>query len=372
MTAAREIHGRLLTLDAHLDAPVHFARCDWSFGDHHDLATDVAQVDLPRMEAGNLSGGFFVIYTEQGPPTAQGHATAQAAMRLRADEIDAMLASFPDRIGVATTADEVRRLHAEGRLIALRSIENSYFLGDDLTGLAEFHARGVRLAGPVHARTNQLADSATDTPRWQGMSRLGRDWVAEMNRLGMVIDASHASDAAFDAMLAQSATPLLLSHSGSRAVYDSPRNLGDDRLRALAATGGVICFATIFLSELNLGPARRELFALHGRIGQLDAAEQRDLVARWNALDATEPMWQAGFGDYMAGLRHVIAVAGLDHVGFGADWDGGGGIPGVADITDYPRVTEALLADGLSEADLAKLWGGNVLRVLEAAESHAR
>lgn len=371
MTEAREMHRRLLTLDTHLDAPVHFARADWSFGDRHDLATDVAQMDLPRMEDGNLSGGFFVIYTEQGPLAADAYAIAHAAMRTRADEIDAMLAAFPNRIGAATTADEVRRLHTEGRLIALRSIENSYFLGADLAGLAEFYARGVRLAGPVHARSNQLADSATDTPLWQGLSPLGRDWVAEMNRLGMVIDASHASDAAFDAMLARSATPLLLSHSGSRTVYDSPRNLDDDRLRALAATGGVICFATIFLSDLKLSLERRELFNLHGRIGELDAAAQRDLAWRWNALETTDPMWQAGFDDYITGLLHVIAVAGIDHVGFGADWDGGGGIPNLADITDYPRVTEALLDHGLSEAELVKLWSGNVLRVLEAAERHA-
>ncbi len=365
------LHGRLLTLDAHLDAPVHFGRPGWSFGDRHHLADDVAQVDLPRMEDGNLSGGFFVVYTEQGPLDAKGYATALAAMRRRSDKIDEMLHTFSDRIGPATTAAEVRRLHADGRLIALRSIENCYFLGDDLAGLAEFHARGVRLAGPVHSRTNQLADSATDAPRWGGLSPLGRGWVEEMNRLGMVIDGSHASDAAFDAMLEASSTPLLLSHSTSRTAFDDPRNIDDTRLRALAAAGGVICVATIYLSRLELGAKRRELFRLHGRIFDLDPAAQRQLAHDWNALDRDEPMWDASFDDYLAALLHVIDIAGIDHVGFGADWDGGGGLAGLEDVTGYPRVTQALIDRGFGEDDLARLWGGNILRVLEEAQRGA-
>jgi len=372
MTDARTLHRGLLTLDAHLDVPVHFSRPGWSFGERHRLIDDVAQVDLPRMEDGNLSGGFFVLYAEQGSLEADGYATALAAMRRRSDEIDTMLAAFPSRIGAALTAADARRLHAERRCIAFRSIENSYFLGDDLAGLSEFHARGVRLAGPVHARTNQLADSATDAARWGGLSPLGEEWVAEMNRLGMVIDASHASDAAFDAMLKRSETPLVLSHSGARARFDHPRNLDDDRLRMLARAGGVIGFTTIFLSTLRLGSEGRDLFARQGRIGQLDPDGQRELARRWNALKEVEPMWDATFDDYMEGLLHVIEVAGIDHVGFGGDWDGGGGLRGFEDVTGHPRITERLVRHGFSEGDLVKLWSGNLLRVLEAVERHAR
>ena len=366
-SAGTSLHDRLLTLDTHLDTPMHFAREGWSFGDPHNLDGDLVQVDLPRM-AGNLDGGFFAIYTAQGPLTPANYADALAFARKRSDEIDATIARFPDRIAPALTAADPRRLDAEGRLIG---IENSYSLGEDLSLLAEFQRRGVRMASPVHSSNNQFADSATDEPRWNGLSPLGAQWVAEMNRLGMMIDASHASDAAFDQMLALSKTPIILSHSGSRDVFDHPRNLDDARIRQLAAAGGAICVSTVFLSDMNLSDERAALFGSLERIGELSPTEQADLTARWRALDKTETMWAADFEDFMAALLHVIEVAGVDHVCFGADLDGGCGIAGIEDITALPKVTERLRAAGYSEADLRKMWGGNVLRILNAAETYA-
>lgn len=369
---AEDLHDRILTLDTHLDTPLHFTRPGWSFADRHDLATDLVQVDIPRMADGNLDGGFFVIYTAQGPLTAQGYAEARRFALRRSDEIDATLARHADKIGFARTADEVERLEAQGKLIALKSIENSYPLGEDLELLAEFHRRGVRMAGPVHSANNQFADSATDTPRWNGLSPLGRQWVAEMNRLGIVIDASHASDAAFDEMLALSKTPLILSHSGSRDFFDNPRNLDDARIRRLAEAGGAICVTTVFLSDMNLSEERAELFGQFERIGELSPAEQAELTARWRALDERESMWAADFEDFMAAVLHVIDVAGPDHVCFGADWDGGGGIAGIEDISDFPKVTRRLQAAGYSPADIEKMWSGNILRIMRAAEAEAR
>ena len=371
-TAPRgELHGSLLTLDTHLDTPVHFARAGWSFGDRHDYANDLAQLDIPRMADGNLDGGFFVIFTDQGPLTAEEYAKARTFAFKRSDEIDATIARFPARIGPARTSADGQRLNAAGKLIAFKSIENSYPLGEDLALLGEFYRRGVRLAGPVHSSNNQFADSATDKPRWNGLSPQGVRWVAEMNRLGMVIDASHASDAGFDQMLALSKTPLLLSHSGSRTVFDHPRNIDDARIRKLAAAGGAICFTAIYLSALNMTPERAEVFGKHDQIGRMSPPEQADLTARTRALDARQPMWSANFDTYLAGLLHVIEVAGVDQVCFGADWDGGGGIAGLDDITGHPRITAALKAAGYSDADLAKMWSSNVLRILRAAEIHA-
>ena len=371
-TSRGDLHASLLTLDTHLDTPVHFARAGWSFGDRHDYANDLAQLDLPRMaDHGNLDGGFFVIFTDQGPLTLEGYAAARDFALKRSDEIDAAVTGFANRIGPARTAADARHLDAAGKLIAFKSIENSYPLGENLSLLGEFYRRGVRLAGPVHSSNNQFADSATDKPRWNGLSPLGVRWVAEMNRLGMVIDASHASDAAFDQMLALSKAPLLLSHSGSRTVFDHPRNLDDARIRNLAAAGGAICFTTIYLSDLNMTPERAEVFGKHDQIGQMSPSEQADLIARTRALDAKQAMWPVDFETYMAGLLHVIDVAGVDHVCLGADWDGGGGIAGLEDITAHPKITARLKAAGHSDADLAKLWSGNVLRILRAAEIHA-
>ena len=372
-TSRGDLHASLLTLDTHLDTPVHFARAGWSFGERHTYANDLAQLDIPRMaDRGNLDGGFFVIFTDQGPLTAEGYAAAREFAFKRSDEIDATVARFADRIAPARTAADAPRLDTAGKLIAFKSIENAYPLGEDLSLLGEFHRRGVRLAGPVHSSNNQFADSATDKPRWNGLSPLGVRWVAEMNRLGMVIDASHASDAAFDQMLVQSKTPLLLSHSGSRTVFDHPRNLDDARIRNLAAAGGAICYTTIYLAPLNMTPERAEVFGKHDKIGQMSPVEQADLIARTRALDAKQAMWPVDFESYMAGLLHVIEVAGVDHVCLGADWDGGGGIAGLEDITAHPKITARLKAAGYSDADLAKIWSSNVLRVLAAAQAAQR
>lgn len=368
---ARKPHADFLVLDTHLDTPIHFARPGWSFAGHHDPATDLVQVDMERMEAGALDGGFFAIYTEQGPLTPKGYADALAYARGRSDLIDRTLAKFPDRIGRALTPEDARRLNREGKLIGFKSMENSYELGEDVSLLREFHDRGVRLAGPVHGANNQFADSSGDTPKWNGLSPLGRKWLAEMNRLGMVIDASHSSDATFDQMLELSKTPLLLSHSSGRWAFDHPRNLDDARIRKLAAKGGAICVSTIFLSNMNMGPERAALFSQYEHISDLTPEQQVELARKWRALDATQPMWHADFERYMTMVLHVIQVAGVDHVCFGADWDGGGGLPGIEDISALPKITERLREAGYSDADLAKMWGGNILRILGEAERAA-
>lgn len=361
-------HRRLLTLDAHLDTPVHFGRAGWDFGQRHDPAVEVAQLDLARMGDGSLDGGFFAIFTDQGPLTPEGYAAARAHALARSQLIDTTLARHAGRIGIATTADEARRLDAAGKLVAFKSIENSYPLGDDVKALADFERQGVRLVGIVHGKNNQFADSSTDKPAWNGLSPLGRDWVREMNRLGMVIDASHASDAAVDQMLALSTTPLLLSHSNSRTSYDHPRNIDDARIRRIAAGGGAVCASTIYLSALAMGPRRAELFDRIEHIGTLAPTAQAALGKEWLALDAVEPLWSTSFEQYIAALKHLIAVAGIDHVCMGADFDGGGGFAGLDNVSQLPRITARLRADGLSEADLAKVWSGNLLRVLRAAE----
>ena len=362
-------HRRLLTLDAHLDTPVHFGREGWDFGQRHDPATELAQLDLPRMEDGSLDGGFFAIFTDQGPLTAEGYAAARKHALARSKLIDDTLARHADRIGLATTAAQARSLDAAGKRIAFKSIENSYPLGERIAALAEFQRQGVRLVGIVHSSNNQFADSSTATPAWGGLSPLGRAWVAEMNRLGMAIDASHASDATVDQLLALSRTPLLLSHSNSRTSYDHPRNIDDARIRKIAAGGGAVCASTIYVSALRMGPRRTELFDGIERIGTMTPAQQAALGKEWLALDTVEPLWDTSFEQYMAALRHLITVAGIDHVCMGADFDGGGGFPGLAEVGALSRITARLKQEGMSETDLSKLWSGNMLRVLEAAET---
>lgn len=365
---AAALHEKLLVLDTHLDTPANFGRLGWDIAQRHTMADDMTQVDLPRMKQGGLDGGFWVIYTAQGPLTAKGFADAKAFALKRSDEIAAIVAKNPDTMALATTADDAQKIAASGKVIVYQSIENSYPLGEDLSLLGEFYRRGVRMAGPVHSADNQFADSTTGKARWGGLSPLGKQWVAEMNRLGMVIDGSHSSDATLDQMLALSRTPIILSHSGPKFANDHPRNLDDGRIKAVAAKGGVIQINSIFLAPLNSTPERDALDARKEKLATMTPEEQRKLAADYAALDAKAPYQDASFENFMASMLHVLKLVGADHVGMGADWDGGGGVKGMEDVSLLPKITARLLKEGYSETDIAKIMGGNTLRVLRKAE----
>ncbi|HEX8527589.1 dipeptidase [Allosphingosinicella sp.] len=368
----RLAHEEMLVLDTHLDIAARFDSGEWDFSQLHRFEQDGSQVDLPRMIEGGLDGGFFVIYTPQGELSPAGYAEARSVALLRAASIHRVIGENRERLGLALTADDAERLHREGRRIGFISIENSWPLGEDLAMLAAFHRLGVRMAGPVHSRNNQLADSTTDTPRWNGLSPLGRQWVAEMNRLGMLIDGSHSSDAAFDQMLELSRVPIVLSHSGPRAIYDHKRNLDDDRMRRLARSGGVMFMNTIFLAADDRSEERNAIEARQRNWHRLSAAERRRLLADKAALDTQRRFTDADFDLFMRSMLHAIAVMGVDHVGLGADWDGGGGVIGMEDIAGIPRITARLRSEGFSQSDIAKIMGGNLLRVMRRAQAAAR
>ena len=369
-SAARVVHEGLLTLDTHLDTPANFARPGWDILDRHKVSDD-SRVDYPRMVQGGLDGGFFAVFTPQGPRTAAGDAAARDAALVRATEILQMVARHGDRFQLALKADDAAAIAARGKRFVFMSIENSYPLEGDLTLMATFQKLGVRLIGPVHFKTNNLADSSTGVAEWHGLSPLGRQFVAEANRLGMVLDASHASDDVLDQMIALSKVPVILSHSGCKAVFDHPRNIDDARLKALAASGGVIQINALsaYLIPIPKNPAREAaIAALMKTAGPQGFTPE--LRARYKAIQAQYPEPEASFDDYMKHLLHALTVAGVDHVGIGADMDGGGGVIGMEDVAAYPKITARLLAAGYSRGDLAKIWGGNVLRVMRQAEAY--
>ena len=369
--ANRLSHEEMLVIDTHLDIAMRFDSGEWDFSERHRFEWDQSQVDLPRMIEGGLDGGFFVIYTAQGELTPAAYADARSRALVRAAAIRRVIGENRDRMGLALTPDDAERLHREGKRIAFISIENSWPLGEDLSLLETFHRLGVRMAGPVHSRNNQLADSTTDTPRWNGLSPLGRQWVAEMNRLGMLVDGSHSSDAAFDQMLELSRVPIVLSHSGPRAIYDHKRNLDDERMRRLARAGGVMFMNTIFLAPDDRSPERSAIGDRQENWHRLTPAERRRLLADKAALDAQRPFTTATLDHFMRSMLHAIRIMGVDHVGLGADWDGGGGVQGMEDISLLPRVTERLRREGFSERDIGKIMGGNLIRVMRQAQAFA-
>jgi membrane dipeptidase len=371
--AVAALHARLFTLDTHSDTPTaSFVRDGWDFGARHDRAADHSQIDLPRMR-GAVDAMVFAVYVGQMGRSPEGLRAAHERALWCFERTHATLRQHAGACSLALTAEDAMRLKAEGRRAIFLSIENSYSLGRDVGNVKKFFELGVRMLGLTHMLNNDVADSSTD-PRgaeWGGLSPLGREIVAECNRLGVVLDASHASDAVLRQLLEGSRAPVILSHSDCRAVCDHPRNIGDELLRALAAQGGVI--------QINALPISVVAAPGHGRTPAIAEVlmRYRDSVLTPGVLAAEErdyervckefPNPRATLDDFVRHVEHAVVVAGIDHVGIGCDFDGGGGVEGLNDVSEFPQLTAALVARGWSEAELAKLWGGNTLRVFRAA-----
>ena len=373
--AITALHERLFTIDTHLDTPTaRLLRPDWDFGVAHEVTADGSQCDLPRMRAGGLDAAVFAAYTGQNARTPEADALVHAHARRALERTHEVLAEHASECGLALTAADGPRLKAEGRRAIYLSIENSYPLGRDAGRVGEFHALGVRMLGLTHMLNNDVADASTDPrgPEWGGLSPFGREVVAECNRLGLVLDASHASDDALWQLLDCSRTPVVLSHSGCRAVCDHPRNIGDDLLRALAAKGGVIqinALGTAVRRDARAPARDAAIAAMLRRVadGVPTPAFKAWASGEWGRIEREFPNPGITLGDYVRHVEHAVEVAGIDHVGIGCDFDGGGGVAGLNSVADYPALTAALVARGWGEPALAKLWGGNTLRVLAAA-----
>jgi len=375
------IHQRLMTLDTHLDTP---ALLDGPRGydimKRHSVDREGTQVDYPRMNEGGLDGGFWAIYMGQGPLTPAAYANIRDTALIRATSIHEMVAANPGSFEIALTADDAERIFKEGKKIVFLSMENSYELGDDITLIDTFYKLGVRLIGPVHNGNNQLADSANmqgQPAKWNGLSPMGKAFVKRANELGMVLDGSHSADTTVGQMIDLSATPLIMSHHGFDGTNDHPRNISDVLAKKLAAKGGVVQMNTLFLKTLPAAAPERaakmkEINDKYGDVAKLTEQRYQAYLDETEAVNKQFPAPEADFEDYMRQILYGIKLIGVDHIGLGgADWDGGGGLTGYQDISYMPKVTARLLKEGYSEADLAKMWGGNVLRVVRQAQDYA-
>ena len=380
-TRATAIHERVLTLDTHIDIPLNFATRAVDPGVSGDF-----QVDLPKMRAGGLDAGFFIVYVGQTARTPENEAQAQADAMTKFEAIHRMAEElYPEQIEIAPTAADVARIAAAGRLVAVIGIENGYVIGRDLALLDTYHELGARYMTLAHGGHNDIADSAT--PREAlgdgeaehgGVSAFGEQVIAEMNRLGMLVDVSHISKAAMLDAVRLSAAPVIASHSSMHALMPHPRNLDDEQLRALADNGGVVQTVALgaFLSEVAARRAveNRNIRGAFGMIpGQqpeeLGAEPYEDYIGRIEALDARYP--DATVADFVDHVDHAVNLIGIDHVGISSDFDGGGGVRGWSDASETLNVTIELVRRGYSEEDIAKLWGGNLLRVWGEAEAVA-
>lgn len=322
---AREWHRQALSLDTHCDTPMKF---DQKI--RFDKRDPRILVDLHKMTEGHLDATIMVAYLRQMERDKASLDAAFAKADRLLNEIEEMVAHSAESVGIAYTPDDLYRLKREGRRALMLGIENGYAIGDDPTRIEYFRRRGVVYMTLCHNGDNDLCDSARGNAEHGGLSALGRKVISEMNRVGMMVDLSHAAESSFYQAIEASSTPIVCSHSSARALCDHPRNLTDDQLRALAASGGVVqtCLYDGFLRKEG----------------------------------------GATIDDAIRHIRHMVDVAGIDHVGIGTDFDGDGGIIGCADASEVINLTRRLQAEGFSDPDIEKLWGGNFLRVMRLAQ----
>ena len=373
--AARRILERTPLIDGHNDLP-------WALRQQHgadphgvDLTTNLAastalHTDIPRLRAGGVGGQFWSVYV----PASLTPVEAAKATFEQIDTVKRLVAAHPDVFELATTADDIERIHGAGRIASLIGMEGGYSIADSLGLLREFHDAGARYMTLTHSATTSWADSATDAPKWGGLNPFGEEVVREMNRLGMMVDLSHVSEETMLDAIRVSEAPVIFSHSSARAVTAHPRNVPDSVLRLLPEDGGVVMvtFVPGFINETvrAWGAARS---AEDARLKSLNPGDPDAVTTGIQAWIAANPAPRAGIADVVAHIQHVRDVAGIDHVGLGGDFDGVGSLPdGVDGVDAYPRILAALMADGWSEADIRKLAGENVLRVMRAAEAVAR
>jgi membrane dipeptidase len=364
------LHRDAIVIDGHSDVTPLLEDPEWSFLERH---ADGHQ-DLPRMREGGLDAQFFSIYV--GRTEGRGRAIREAITRI--DAVHELVRRHPDALALATTEADVRRAAAGGRIACLLGMEGGHILEDSLAALRTYARLGVRYLTLTHSFHTSFADSSgtteTPAPLHGGLTPFGEEVVRESNRLGVLVDVSHVSDETFWDALRVTTAPVIASHSSVRAVADHPRNLSDDMLRALADNGGVVMinFYSGYIDAELVQPLR-ELFAkLAPRIALLREEHGSDPVALhrgYRAMLKGESIPASRLDVLLDHFDHAIAVAGPDHVGIGADWEGVASMPrGLEDVSKLPALTRGLLARGHPPEVVRKVLGENLLRVLRAAE----
>jgi microsomal dipeptidase-like Zn-dependent dipeptidase/gamma-glutamyl-gamma-aminobutyrate hydrolase PuuD len=324
---AKKIHERILSIDTHTDTPLYFKN------DGFNIARrEQNRVNLPKMDEGKLDGVYLAAFIGQGARDSVSLAKAVQDVTGLIESIHMQVLLNSDLCELAVTPDDFARIKRSGKKAIFIGIENGYAIGKDVNSLEKFKQMGITYMTLCHSHDNDICDASTHTRKeWNGLSLFGEEVVREMNRLGMMIDLSHAGDSTFWDVLKLTNAPVICSHSSARAVCDHDRNLTDDQLRALAQNGGVVqvCFLDMYMRK------DKQMASLTDAIEHID---------------------------------HIVQTAGIDHVGIGSDFDGGGGIRGLEAANDLIQITVKLLEKGYSEEAIAKIWGGNFLRVMQAVQ----
>lgn len=373
---AAKIHEKVLTIDTHADVPINMMKDSFDVAVKHSYEKDGSQIDFPRMKKGGMDGMFFAVYLGQGKRTPEANAEAKKKALAIFEKIHEAVRLHPDVAGIATTSKDAYKLQKEGKRAVFFGMENGWPVDNDIKNLKMYHDLGLRYITLSHSSNNDICDSSTDPdgPEYNGLSKFGEEVVKEMNRLGMMVDISHVSDSTFYDVIKLSKVPVIASHSSCRALCDVPRNMTDDMIKTLAKNGGVIQinFVPGFVKkptqdqELSMKAIRMKM-----RQTDLTAADRKVLLDEMRANGKKYEKDMPTVSDAVNHIEHVIKLTSVDHVGIGMDLDGGGRVIGLNDVSQIGAITEELVRRGYSEKDIAKIWGGNIMRVLDKVEKGA-
>jgi membrane dipeptidase len=368
---ADKIHQDVLTVDTHCDTPMRLTRSGFDLG----VRNESGCVDFPRMKEGGLDAEFFAVFIGQGPRDDSSHVLVYNRAIEIFNAIHENVAANSDQAELAYTVADAYRIEESGKRAAFIGIENGYPIGNKLSNIEEFYNLGARYITLSHSRNNDICDSSTDPngPEYNGLSDFGVEVVAEMNRLGMMIDVSHISDEAFYDVVNISTAPIIASHSSCRALCESPRNLDDNMLHALKENGGVIqiCILSDYLRTPVPNPVlEAKLEEVREKYNNFRDLSEEEMEKGRTEYYETRSKYKihATISDAVDHIDHVVQVAGIDYVGIGTDFDGGGGIENLMDVSQMKNLTIEMVRRGYTKKEIEKIWGGNIMRVFSEVE----
>lgn len=375
ISKADKIHASILTIDGHCDTPMELTDPGFDMG----VKSIDGCVDFPKMNEGGLHAEFFAVFTPQGAETDSAYTIVheKALSILRA--ITKNVEKNSSAAAIAFTPEDAYRLRKNGKIAAFIGMENGYSIGLEIKRIKEYFDRGCRYITLAHTKNNKICDSSTDPdgPASDGLSLFGTKVVKEMNRLGMMVDISHISDKSFFDVLKVTNVPVIASHSACRALCGSPRNLSDDMLTALKENGGLvqICLMSNYLKTPDPNPELdakiKELQNKYGNYDLLSDSLKKIVRTEFKKIIRTYEH-PASVKDVVDHIDHVVQVIGIDYVGIGTDFDGGGGVEGCRTAADVKNITIELLRRGYSKSDITKIWGGNLMRVMQKVQDYAK
>ena len=373
-----EIHSNFLTIDTHIDIPIKLTRdSTYSLEVDNSLIGSKSKTDFPRMNKGGLDAAFFIVWTAQGKRDSVGNKNANEKANKILETIKSRINSSPSFAELAFSSNDILRIYNSNRHPILIGMENGYPIGKDISQIKHFYKLGIRYLTLCHTKDNDICDSSSDESEDNGLTDFGIEVIKELNRLGIIIDVSHISDSSFYQVIKYSKTPVIATHSNVRSLCKHPRNMTDDMIKLLAKNGGIIDinFVDEYLKTPEPNAERDSVVALIKNKyidPNVSEKEKEELAKEWDDIHTKFPSKHATLSDVIDHIDYVVKLVGIDHVGIGSDFDGGGQVNGVKDVSEMGNITTELLKRGYSENEIAKIWGGNFIRVFKEVEKAAK